>query len=119
MKLTINLQKIDWWYWAVTFFFIGTALIGWTPGYYMVILVSGVQIIHFWVRLKSIIAFDTQVRIVYFAFTLLGLIKIIRFPFYILMFIATLQVVAFNKCGIALFLKKMPWNKHPVVKIQS
>lgn len=106
MKLTIDLQKIDWWYWVITFFFIGTALIGWNQGYYMVMLVSAVQIIHFGVRLKSIIAFDTQVRIVYFAFTLLGLIKIIRFPLYILMFIATFQVVAFNKCGIALFLKK-------------
>ena len=119
MKLTIDLQKIDWWYWVITLFFIGTALIGWNQGYYMAMLVSAVQIIHFGVRLKSIIAFDTQVRIVYFAFTLLGLIKIIRFPLYILMFIATFQVVAFNKCGIALFLKKMPWNKHPVAKIQS
>ena len=119
MRFKIAPQKIDWWYWAVTFIFIVLALMGWSPGYILVIILSAVQIVHFWWRLKSLVAFDTQVRILYFAFTLLGLIESVRFPFYILLIIGTFMVVAFDRCGIALFLKKMPWNKKPLVKIQG
>ena len=82
-------------------------------------IISAIQILFFWARLKSPKAFDTQVRIVYFALTLLGLIETIRFPLYILLLLGTFMVVAFNRCGIALFLKKMPWNKEPMVRIQG
>lgn len=119
MKLQFEPSKIDWWYWAITFIFIGAAVIGWNPAYYIVMLISAIQIIHFGGKFKSIIAFDTQVRILYFAFTLLGLVKTIRLPVYILLLAGTLMVVAFNRCGIALLIKKMPWNKHHTVKIQK
>ena len=119
MKLQIELDKIDWWYWAITFIFIGVAVIGWGPAYYIVMLISGIQIIHFRNQTKSFLAFDTQVRIIYFAFTLFGIIKTIRFPLYILLLIGTFMVVAFNRCGIALILKKMPWNKTQTVQIKS
>lgn len=119
MKLQVDIQSVDWWYWAITLFFIGVAVCGWIPAYYIVMLISGIQIIHFKYILKSFIAFDTQVRIVYFAFALLGLIKAIRLPVYILLFIGTFMVVALNRCGIAIFLKKMPWNKKQNVQIQG
>jgi hypothetical protein len=119
MKLQIEMQSIDWWYWAITFIFIGAAIVGWVPAYYIVMLISALQVLHFKVQLKSLTAFDTQVRIVYFFFTLVGLIQIIRLPAFILLFIGTFMVVAFNRCGIALILKKMPWNKNQTVQIQS
>lgn len=119
MNLQFEPKKIDWWYWAVTLFFIGAAVGGWEAAYIVVILISALQVLHFWTRMKSLIAFDTQVRVVYFTFTLLGLIRSIRFPFYILLFAGTLMVVFFNRCSIALFLRKMPWNRHPVVSIQD
>lgn len=119
MKFTIEPKKLEWWFWTVTFVFIITALLGWVPGYYLVMIISAIQILFFWNRLKSLMAFDTQVRIVYFALTLLGLIEAIRFPFYILLLLGTFMVVAFDRCGIALLLKKMPWNKHQLVGIQE
>jgi hypothetical protein len=119
MKVIVEPKKIDWWFWTVIFIFIIAALLGWLPGYYLVIIISAIQILFFWGRFKSLMAFDTQVRIVYFAFTLLGLIETIRFPLYILLLLGTFMVVAFNRCGIALVLKKMPWNKHQVVQIQG
>lgn len=119
MKFTIEPKKLEWWFWTVTFVFIITALLGWVPGYYLVMIISAIQILFFWSRLKSLMAFDTQVRIVYFALTLLGLIEAIRFPFYILLLLGTFMVVAFDRCGIALLLKKMPWNKHQLVGIQE
>jgi len=118
MKVVVEPKNIDWWFWAVTFIFITTALLGWNPGYYFVMIISAMQIPFFWNRFKSFMAFDTQVRIAYFAFTLLGLSETIRFPLYVLLLIGTFMVVFFNRCGIALVLKKMPWNKDQVVQIQ-
>ena len=119
MKFTIEPKKIEWWFWTLTLTFIVVALFGWSQGYYLVVLISAIQVLYFWIRSGSVLEFDTQVRIAYFAFTLLGLIKAIRFPFFILMFIGTFMVVAFNRCGIALVLKKMPWNKQSVVRIKD
>lgn len=119
MKFIVEPKKLEWWFWTVTFIFIIAALLGWLPGYYLVMIISAIQILFFWGRLKSLMAFDTQVRIVYFALTLLGLIETIRFPLYILLLLGTFMVVAFNRCGIALVLKKMPWNKHQIVGIQG
>ena len=119
MKIIIEPKKIDWWFWTITLAFIIAALLGWAPGYYLVVLISAIQVLFFWIRFQSLLAFDTQVRIAYFASALLGLIKAIQFPFFILLFIGTFMVVAFNRCGIALVLNKMPWNKQKVVKIQD
>ena len=82
-------------------------------------IISAIQILFFWGRLKSLMAFDTQVRIVYFALTLLGLIETIRFPFYILLLLGTFMVVAFDRCSIALLLKKMPWNKRQIIETEG
>ena len=119
MKLVIEPNKMEWWLWTITLALIIAALLGWHQGYYLVMIISAVQVLFFWNRLKSFLAFDTQVRIAYFVFTLVGLIKTIRFPFYILLFIGTFMVVAFNRCGIALVLKKMPWNERQIVDIQD
>ncbi len=119
MKVIVEPNKIDWWFWAVTFIFIIAALLGWLPGYYFVMIISAIQILFFWNRFRSLMAFDTQVRILYFAFTLLGLFETIRFPLFILLLVGTFMVVAFNRCGIALVLKKMPWNKLQALQIQG
>lgn len=119
MKIIVEPKSIEWWLWTVTLIFIITAVLGWSPGYYFVMIISAIQIIFFWNRFKSLTAFDTQVRIVYFLFTLLGLSETIRLPLYLLLLIGTVMVVVFNRCGIALILKKMPWNKHQVVQIHE
>lgn len=119
MKFQIQLQRIDWWFWAVTLFLIVAAVWGWAPGYYLVILISGLQVLYFWYRGRSLSDFDTQVRIVYFAFTLLGLFGSIRLPFYLILLLGTVLVVFFDRCGIALVLKYMPWNRRGVVRIQD
>ena len=118
MKLKVEVNKIDWWFWAITLVFIISALLGWLPGYYLVMSISAVHVIYFYGRYRSLMAFDTQVRIAYFGLTLLGLIQPIRFPIYILLFLGTLMVVLFDRCGIALALKYMPWNKQPISTIQ-
>jgi len=111
MKLKMDVTGIEWWFWTITLLGIIAALAGWTPGYVAVIAVSLAQTVFFAVRTGSALSFPTQVRIVYFAYTLLGFWEAGRVPAYALLAAGTLMVVLFDRCGIALVLKLMPWNK--------
>jgi len=111
MKPKIELSDPFWWFWAVTLAFIVAAVAGWTPGYYIVMAISAIQVLVFLVRDRSAMAFPIQIRIVYFAWTLTGLWAGGRLAFYILLLLGTIMVVFFGCCSIALVLKHMPWNR--------
>ena len=111
MELAINVRQIDWWFWTITLILILAALLGWIPGYYAVMALSGIQVIYFTWHERSVTAFPTQVRIVYFIITLAGLSELLRFPIYVLLAIGTAMVTLFDRCSIALALKWMPWNR--------
>lgn len=112
MDFAIKTNEIEWWFWAVTLGFIILALLGWNPGYYIVMAISFIQILYFVQKEGGLMAFPTQVRIVYFAFTLFGLWTAARFPFYVVLLIGTVMVTFTGRCIIALVLKIMPWNKN-------
>ena len=112
MEFAVKTREVEWWFWAVTLALILIALVGWIPGYYLVMAISFAQIIYFTSKEGSWKAFPTQVRIVYFAFTLLGLWAAIRFPIFILLFVGTVMVTFTGSCFIALVLKALPWNKN-------
>ena len=101
-----------WWFWTVTLAFIIAAIAGWTPGYYAVMVVSLIQVILFLGRERSVMAFPTQIRIVYFGWTLFGFWPAVRLPFYILLLLGTIMVVFFGRCSISMLLKLMPWNRN-------
>jgi len=111
MKFKMDVKSIEWWFWTVTLVLIIAAVAGWTPGYAAVMLVSAVQVIFIAVRSGSAVSFPSQVRIVYFAYTLLGLWEAGRVYCYGLLVLGTAMVVFFDRCGIVLVLKLMPWNK--------
>ena len=110
MPAAIKTNEVEWWFWAVTLVFILSAVVGWVPGYYIVIAISCIQMFYFAYR-EGLLSFPTQVRIVYFAFTLLGLWVAIRWPLFIVLLIGTIMVTFTGRCFIALVLKLMPWNK--------
>jgi len=112
MELAIKTKEIEWWFWTVTLPFIIFALIGWIPSFYIVMAISFIQILYFSQKEGGLIAFPTQVRIAYFAFTLFGLWTATRFPIYIVLLIGTVMVIFTGSCFIALVLKLMPWNKN-------
>ncbi len=114
MALAIKTKELEWWFWAVTLAFILIALVGWIPSYYIVMAISCIQILYFVQKEGGLLAFPTQVRIVYFAFTLLGVWAAVRFPIFIVLLIGTLMVTFTGRCFIALVLKAMPWNKNLV-----
>jgi hypothetical protein len=97
MKLKIDTSSFEWWFWTITLVFIIAALSGWTPGYTAVIMVSLVQTIFIGVRTGSATSFPSQVRIVYFAYTLLGLWQVGRFYCYALLAVGTVR----SCCSIA------------------
>ena len=113
----IDIRDISWWFWFVTLIFIVVALTGWLSGYYAVMVVSAIQIAYFVSRDHSLVTFPVQIRIVYFAFTLLGLSTTVRFPFYILLLIGTIMVTFLGRCSIALMLKHMPWNRERELRL--
>jgi hypothetical protein len=54
MKLQIDATNIRWWFGAITLVFILAALAGWFPGYYVVMLISGIQVLFFLAQEKSL-----------------------------------------------------------------
>ena len=117
MKLKLEPASPFWWFWAITLVFIVAAITGWSPGYYAVMGISALQVLVFLVRERSLMAFETQVRIVYFAWTLTGLWVVGRLPFYVLLLLGTIMVVFFGRCSIALVLKHMPWNRDQIAHL--
>ena len=106
-------QKYDiwWWYWVVTFVFIATAVSGWVLGYGLVILISALHLGHSFIRNGSVSSFPVQIRLVYFGVTLFGLWEGPRFYVYALLLLGTFMVAFLGRCGIAVILKRMPWNR--------
>ena len=110
-------RDVWWWYWVVTFVFIAAALTGWSAGFIVVILISAAQTAHSIFRNKSVLSFPVQIRLVYFGVTLFGLWVGPRLYVYALLLVGTFMVAFFGRCGIALVLKSMPWNRGREIRL--
>jgi len=110
MKLKIDLKSLEWWYWSTTLIAMVTGLTGIVEGFYVVILVSVVQFIHFMIS-RGFSAFPSQVRFVYGIFVIVALFDPTRI-FYWVLLIGTVMVTLFDMCFIARVLILMPWNKN-------
>lgn len=86
-----------------------TGLSGVVEGFYVVILVSVFQFVHFMAS-RGFTAFPTQVRFVYGIFAIIALFDPSRI-FYWALLIGTVMVTFFDRCIIARILILMPWNK--------
>ena len=120
MKLAVNPQSREWWYWALTLICMITGLAAnymageqmaqlSAYGFYGVIAISVVQTIDF-IFSKGVFAFPSQVREVYTAFVIIALFDPTRI-FYWLLLVGTIMVTLFGRCTIARVLIMMPWNK--------
>ncbi len=110
MKLKIEFQSIEWWYWFITLILMIAGLTGIVEGFYAVILVSVVQFVHFMIS-RGFAAFPTQVRFVYAILVIIALFDPTRI-FYWALLIGTVMVTLFDTCFIARLLIFMPWNKN-------
>jgi len=117
MELKVNASDIRWWFWATTLAFIIAAVAGWTPGFFVVMGISAVQLLFFLAQEKSVASFPVQIRVVYFALTLFGLWPEVRLYIYIVLLLGTIMVTFFGRCSIALVLKQIPWNRGREVRL--
>lgn len=119
MKLYVNPQSREWWYWALTLLCMVTGLVAnymageaaaqlSAYGFYGVILISMVQSIEYVVRTGAF-SFPSQVRLVYTAFVIIALFDPTRI-FYWMLLVGTFMVTFFGRCIIARVLALMPWN---------
>jgi hypothetical protein len=111
MQSKINIESLNWWFWFLNLVFIVTAIAGWTPGYYLTMIVSLLNLLNCLLKEKNLVAFPAQIRLVYFTITLVGFWPGGRFYVYIFLLVGTFMVTFWGKCSIALMLKYMPWNK--------
>ncbi len=111
MELEIHTNDIRWWFWAVTLCSIVLAVGGVSWAYAAVIALSAVHLLFFVAQEKSLTAFPTQIRAVYFLVTLFGLWPAARLPVYAVLLLGTIMVTFFGRCAIALVLRKLPWNE--------
>ncbi|WP_372949560.1 hypothetical protein [Mariniphaga sp.] len=117
MNSKINIESLNWWFWFISLVFIVAAIAGWTPGYYLTMILSLLNLLNCLLKEKSLIAFPSQIRFVYFAVTLLSFWPGGRFYVYILLLVGTFMVTFLGKCSIALALKQMPWNKRREMRL--
>lgn len=120
MKLRIEPNTVDWWYWAITLVAMIIGLAGAYMsgeisatashyGFYTVIAVSWLQVVHFVAR-SGVFSFPSQVRWVYAAFVTIALYDPSNI-FYWMLLVGTVMVTFFGRCIIARMLVLMPWNK--------
>ncbi len=111
MEIKIDFKSPDWWYWFVTLISMIIGLTGRVEAFYIVILVSIIQFIHFTIS-DGFMALDTQVRLVYAVFTILAFMLLPNLILYWVLLVGTFMVVLFDRCMIARALMLMPWNKN-------
>ena len=111
VKPVIHPKSLEWWFWPIIFVFLVAGMFGRIESFYLVIVISAIQAVYFMAKEKSLKVFPTQVRFVYFLFTVIGLLDPTRI-WYGLMTIATFMVAFFDKCLLARILILMPWNKN-------
>lgn len=109
MKFKIAPQSLEWWFWAITLVAMISGFAGVSEGFIVVMIVSAIQVVYFWL-LRGFMAFPTQVRAVYFAFTVIAFFDPTRI-FYGALLVGTFMVTFFDRCIIARVLVLMPWNK--------
>ena len=102
-------REIGWWYWAATATLLVAGLAGQFEAFYLAVLLSAVQVIHFRFREGTFKAFPVQVRLVYTAILLLAFWQPMNWLFWLAAVGTTVQVL-FGYCLLARTLSLMPWN---------
>jgi len=112
MKPVMNVWSMSWWFWLVTLALLLAGLGGWQAGFPGAGGLSAVQVVFFMVRERSAVSFPVQVRIAYLGLVVVALFDPWRVLF-VLLALGTVMVTFFDRCFIALVLRKMPWNAEP------
>jgi hypothetical protein len=103
-------RSVAWWYWLLSAAMLTSGVAGWHWGYCLAGTLTMVQIVHFLILERSLMAFPVQVRVGYLAILLLGIWEPMRWIYWVPM-AGTWAVVLFGYCPLARLLSLMPWNR--------
>lgn len=103
-------RDIGWWYWLVTVCLLSAGLAGWPQGFWLAILLTLIQLLHYVAREKGIGAFPVQVRMGYLLLLLLAWPQPLQWIFWIPV-IGTWAQVIFGYCTMARLVSLLPWNR--------
>ena len=111
MKLIMKWRDPDWWFWPVTMVLILAGLTFWPLGLLAAVWVNALQVVYFAVWKRSVIAFPTQVRIVFFALVGLAYFDPTQILF-VFLAVGSAMVAFLDRCVIARVIIHLPWNQH-------
>ena len=100
---------MDWWFWAVSLALLAMGLLGLRPGLLLFVLFSAIHTVVFILR-DGVSSVSAQVRLIYFVIAAVGLADPTRILL-LLLLIGTFMAVAFDRCFIAVMVRKLPWNR--------
>ena len=111
MKPAIKYNDPEWWFWAAITLGLVLGLFGLGWGYWLAAIVSAVNLAVYAIADGGLSGMRAQVRLVWLGLVALAwLVPGLGWLFYLLV-LGMVMVLVFDRCGIALVLGKMPWNK--------
>jgi hypothetical protein len=108
---------LAWIYWLLTDVLLIGGLAGWFPGFMPVIILCGIQVLHFLYRAGSLGAFPVQVRIAYLLMIVLGQWNILIFILWMQAIGTTIELL-FDYCTLARLMALMPWNRNKPLSLR-
>jgi len=105
----IDYKQVNWWYWFATACVLSAGVAGYETGFILAVAISTIQLVHFLVRERQLMAFTVQVRFVVLVYMLLAFLD----PTHILFWIAVAGTWArsiFGYCLMARTVSLFPWN---------
>lgn len=106
----IEYKDIGWWYWLVTAGLLTYGVLGNSIGFILAIGLTILQLIHFFIREKSISSFPVQVRFWYLILLIIALPEPLQLIYWIPT-IGTWAQIIFGYCTMARLVSLFPWNR--------
>ena len=106
----IEYKDIGWWYWLVTAMLLTFGLSGNELGFVLAMGLTIFQMLHYFIREKSIKAFPVQVRFWYLMLLLVSFPEIMQWLYWVPC-IGTWAQIIFGYCAMARMVSLFPWNR--------
>lgn len=116
MKLMLEWTKLTWWYWLLSVLALTVGLAGNPDGFYLLMVLCFIQLVHFGILDKTFESFTVQLRVVMLGMVILFYWEPLRFLYWI-PFFGLWANVLFGYCLLARIMVLMPWNrKEPLTR---
>lgn len=106
----IDYKELSWRYWFVTACLLTAGVAGYPSGFFLAIVVTVLQLMHFTIREGSMAAFPVQVRFWYLILLVVALPEPLRWIYWVPT-VGTWAQLIFGYCTMARCVSLLPWNR--------